>query len=612
MHSNEYTPEDFPRDRALPFFAEAGYAELADVLPMPKCATRRQENVMAGIVAGMAHHVRMRPADQFISYSRDHSVYPGQQVYYGEDWGYGPVVGSIDTLADNGWFSVHDRKKQMSVAQGQQSRFVVDPAKFQGITLPKTKKSVGELIRLRDRKERVLMPYKETEVVDRMRKFVAKINGHLQAADIEFTGGVRRDGSVVYFENIDEQDGRLKTSAVDLEDISLYRVFSDVWSLGGRFYGGCWQGIPKGQRKHFIIDGESVVEHDYKNNHPSILYIAEGKPLDLESGYDAYDIAGFQNQRLACKRALNIMLNARDYGRAVGKIKEYVASGTYEEAKELVEALKVKHADISHYFFSDVGLKLQRMDADMCQQVLNEMTVKRGETVMPIHDSFIVRASATDELARVMSAVFNKCTTNIQNSSFLSKASGRTVLNMGASRGVCRPVVGRARAADSDSESNRNRRENQNRKTAGARKNGKTKSQDKKTGGAMRRFVRIKKRVGTAAIGTEQFISTAVAVVEQESHPAKPMECIRDVQTSVGKANAPYLTVDPVSDCSAHKPSPFVDMLVEAEVELAREDEKRKALIRKYRRPAFLTQGGGGSKTSTAERKTEDRTGVRP
>ncbi|TAW73032.1 hypothetical protein ELI16_14340 [Rhizobium ruizarguesonis] len=555
MHSNEYTSSDFPRDRALPFFGEASYAELAEVLPMPKCATKRQENVMAGIVAGMAHHVRMRPADRFISYSRDRSVYPGQEVYYGNDWGYGPVVGSIDTLADNGWFSVHDRKKQMSVAQGQQSRFIPDPAKFTGIALPKTKKSVGELIRLRDRKERVLIPYKETEAVNRMRKFVSKINGHLQTADIQFTGGVRRDGSVVYFENIDEQDGRLKTSAVDLEDMELYRVFNDAWTLGGRYYGGCWQGMPKGERKNFVIDGESVVEHDYKNNHPSILYIAEGKPLDLDSGYDAYDIGGFQDQRLACKRALNIMLNARNYKKAVGAVREHVASGTYKEAKELVEALKVKHAAIAHHFFSDVGLKLQRLDAEMCREVLNEMTVKRGETVMPIHDSFIVRASAADELARVMSSVFNRCTANVTNSSFVSKTFDHTILNTGASLPGGRVGVSSACVADSDSESesetrrNRKKIQNRNRKAACTRNTGKTKSQDKTTGGgAMRRFSRIKTRtVETASTDMAQSISTTPSLVEQENRPARPVKLIRDVQTSVDTANALEQAVVPVS-----------------------------------------------------------------
>ncbi len=572
MHSNEYTTSYFPRDRALPFFGDASYAELAAVLPMPKCSTKRQENVMAGIVAGMAHHVRMHPADEFISYSRDHSVYPGQEIYYGADWGYGPVVSSIDTLADNGWFLVHDRKKQQAKAIGQQSRFIVDPAKFLGIALPKTRKSVGELIRLRDRKERVLIPFRETETVARMRRFVAKINCHLQVADIEFTGGDRRDGSVVYFDNFDEAEGRVKTSAVDIEDTSLYRVFSDVWSLGGRFYGGAWQGVPKGERKHFIIDGENVVEHDYRNNHPSILYIAEGKPLDLESGYDAYDIDGFRDQRLACKRALNIMLNARDYGKAVGAVREHVASGTYEEAKELVEAVKIKHADISHYFFSDVGLKLQRMDADMCQQVLNEMTVKRGETVMPIHDSFIVRASGADELVRVMADVFTKCTANIQNSSFVSKTSGRTILNTGAFRGVCGPVVRGAFAADSESR--------RNRKTAGTRKiDGNTKTQKTtKTGGTMRRFNRIRtKTVETAPrTDTAEPVCTLLPVVEQEKRLEKAVECIRDAQTSVDMGKTAERIVCTVSDASPHNCVQFVDLLVDMVKDEGSVTERRK------------------------------------
>lgn len=531
----EYNTPEFPRDRALPFFSEASYSDLAAVLPMPKCATRRQENVIAGIVAGMAHHVRMRPAEQFISYSRDHSVYPGQEIYYGSDWGYGPVVGGIDKLESEGWFLVHDRKKQQRTAIGQQSRFIPNPEKFHGITLPKTKKSLGELIRLRDRKDKVLIPYHETEAVARMRKFVAKVNAHFSDADIQFTGGVRRDGSICYFENVDQQDGRLKTSAVDLDDIELYRVFSDVWSLGGRYYGGCWQNMPKGERKHFILDGEEVIEHDYKNNHPSILYLAEGKPLDLDSDYDAYDIAGFRDQRLACKRALNIMLNAKGYGSAVGAIREHVASQTYEEAKELVEAVKVKHEAISDYFFSDVGLKLQRLDAEMCGAVMNEMTIKRGVTCMPLHDSFMVPASAAYELVRVMSSVFNKHTAIITNSSFVSKTSGKTILNTGTSLRVALPVgkLPCSVAKDSESESRPNRKKIQNRNPKTAGKKGKTKTRTEGTKNM--RWERLKRKTVTAQTTDT---NTTASTIELGNTSVKAVECIQGAQMSLDMGNA--------------------------------------------------------------------------
>lgn len=529
---------------------------------------------MAGIVAGIEHHCRMRPVDQFISYSRDHSVYPGQEIYYGSDWGHGPVVSGIDKLADGGWFHIHDRKKQQKTAIGQQSRFIPDPAMFKGLTLAKTRKSVGELIRLRNRKDKVLIPYRETEAVARMRKFVAKVNTHLRVADIRFEGGARRNGSVVYFENFDEQDGRLKTSAVDLDDVELYRVFSDVWSLGGRYYGGAWQGVPKGERKHFILDGERVIEHDYKNNHPSILYIAEGKPLDLNSDYDAYEIEGFRDQRLACKRALNIMLNARDYGKAVGAVREHVASHTYEEAKELVEALKIKHEAISHYFFSDVGLNLQRLDAEMCGAVLNEMTLKRGVTCMPLHDSFVVAASAADELVRVMSSVFNKHTANITNSSFVSQASGKTVLNTGAFLGVALPVGGlpRSVARNSESESGRNRKkiqiQNLSPKTAGAK--GKTKT--RKEGSKNVRWERLKRKTVTAQTANT---STTTSAAVRENTPENVVECIRDAQTSVDMGNTVERTVDTISDGYTHGGSPFVDLLVKTGVEFEQEDERR-------------------------------------
>lgn len=578
-----YTPE-FPRDRALPFFSEASYSDLAAVLPMPKCETRRQENVLAGIVAGMAHHCRMRPADQFISYSRDHSVYPGQEIYYGSDWGYAPVVGGIDKLDNEGWFLEHDRKKQQHKAIGQQSRFTPNPDMFKAVTLPKTKKSVGELIRLRDRKDKVLTPYRETEAVARMRKFVAKVNAHLRDADIEFTGGVRRDGSVCYFENVDQQDGRLKTSAVDLDDVELYRVFSDFWSLGGRFYAGSWQSVPKGERRNYILDGETVREHDYKNNHPSILYIAEGKPLDLDSDYDAYDIAGFKDQRLACKRALNIMLNARGYGAAVGAVREHVASQSYEEAKELVEAVKIKHKAISHYFFSDVGLKLQRLDAEMCGAVLNEMTIKRGVTCLPLHDSFMVPASAADELVRVMSSVFNKHTANVTNSSFVSETSGKTLLNTGASLRVAVPVGGLpcSAAKNSESESQRNRKKirNRNPKTAGTK--GKT-----ETGTKGKKNVRWERLKRKTVIAQTTDTNTDASAVEQENTPVKAVERIRDAQVSVDMGNAVECTVGPLSDGSTHKPSSFVDALFEAEAEFEKEDERREDLKRRFGRPSF-------------------------
>ena len=45
---------------------------------------------------------------------------------------------------------------------------------------------------------------------------------------------------------------------------------------GGRFYGGWWQEVPKGYRQYIVMNGKPMVEYDYANLHPRILYAEAG------------------------------------------------------------------------------------------------------------------------------------------------------------------------------------------------------------------------------------------------------------------------------------------------------------------------------------------------
>ena len=57
----------------------------------------------------------------------------------------------------------------------------------------------------------------------------------------------------------------------------LHRVFNDPdLQTGGRFYGGWWQNIPREYRQHLAVNGKRMVELDYSNQHPSILYAQAG------------------------------------------------------------------------------------------------------------------------------------------------------------------------------------------------------------------------------------------------------------------------------------------------------------------------------------------------
>lgn len=418
-------PNASPRDRSLPFFAGADYDEINRALPLPACSSRRQRDAMAAIVAGMLHHARLRRSDQWISYARDRSRYTGQGFYYGNAYGYAPVVGAIDRLAAAGFFCEHDRKAQTKVATGIQSRFRPNAAFLLGHETPRITKPVGQLIRLRDRKTRSLVPFRETKSIARMQTFVSRINRHIAQTDIQFHGGQTRDGTICHFVR----------HSVDLADMCLYRVFNGGWSMGGRFYGACWQSMKKEDRLKFTIDGEAVVEHDYRSLHPRILYTLLGR-IDLDwDSYDAYSIPGFTDQRKACKRAFNIMLNSRAENDAVGAVAEHVRSGSFVEAHDLIEAIKSAHPGLGRLFHSDIGIKLQRLDSEMCHDVLDAMVLQREITTLPIHDSFIVPVSAGTELVQVMETVFHRVVgrNNIRDLVDFSVFYPKTILHNGGS-----------------------------------------------------------------------------------------------------------------------------------------------------------------------------------
>ena len=85
---------------------------------------------------------------------------------------------------------------------------------------------------------------------------------------------------------------------------------------GGRFYGGWWQNIPKEYRHHLAVNGKKMVELDYSNQHPSILYAqaAEIRPADcyadvVPSSSLPQDVTK-KELRSAVKAAFNAMLNS--------------------------------------------------------------------------------------------------------------------------------------------------------------------------------------------------------------------------------------------------------------------------------------------------------------
>lgn len=376
------------RDKPLSFHWKADYAALADVLDLPSCRSGRGETAMASIVFDAALTARADPGRR-ISYSRRKAFYAAAGRYHGTGYGYDSVVQAVDALVEAGHLVEHDRVKG-GRATGWQSSF--RPADhLADAVLPKAERHIGELVRLKDREDR-LVAYRDTERTMRDRRFLEAVNERIAAADIRLDApGAVLDGHVLRF-------GR---HAVYPDMKTLYRVFNGGWTLGGRMYGGWWQQVRSDDRQHFTIDGGATCEEDYQQLHPRLLYAMAGCRLDG----DAYTLDGWD--RKLCKRAFNIIVNAKSYHAARGALLSYVHDDE-RQAAALIREMKRRHAPVARHFHSGIGIRLQYLDSEMAKAVLTELTVKKGIAVLPIHDGFVVREEHRQDLLAAMEAAFSR------------------------------------------------------------------------------------------------------------------------------------------------------------------------------------------------------------
>lgn len=176
---------------------------------------------------------------------------------------------------------------------------------------------------------------------------------------------------------------------------NLHRVFNyRRFDHGGRFYGGFWQNVPKEYRRFITINGMPTVEVDFSNMQLAMLYARIEQQLEG----DAYDIDGFGREfRPLVKTATLKMINAQ--GGIQSPRKSALPKGV--SWKDLREAILVKHKPIAEFFGSGEGIRLQRLDSDIAEDVMIRM-MDRGIPVLPIHDSFIVAEGYADELSATM------------------------------------------------------------------------------------------------------------------------------------------------------------------------------------------------------------------
>ena len=85
-------------------------------------------------------------------------------------------------------------------------------------------------------------------------------------------------------------------------------------------------------------------------------------------------------------------------------------SGKYPKGvkiKPLLESFCQRHEPIREYFFTGIGVFLQRTDATFTEHVLSHF-VRTGTLVLPVHDSFMVASSHEQELLSVMEDTYRR------------------------------------------------------------------------------------------------------------------------------------------------------------------------------------------------------------
>jgi len=377
------------RDKPLSFHWKTLDDTWLDALGLPPARSDKERRARNAILTEAAIVGRAEP-DRWISYSRARDFYARKRRYHGTAYTYRTVLPIIDAFAAEGLLE-HDKKRPGS--RGWQSRFRATPASLATVEKPlPVLYEPFETVRLKDRDGHLLDYHRGTAFTEAARRFLIEFNEALAATDIALKApGAVHDGNVI----------RCGEHVVYPAMQALWRVFNrGKFTLGGRFYGGWWQQVRKADRAFLEINGEAVAEPDYEQLHPRMLYAQAGKPL----AGDAYTLDGWE--RPLAKKAFNILINANTPEAAVRAVTQEIGGqGARKKAERLIADIKRRHRPIEPYFHSGEGLRLQRKDSDMAEQVM-KTGLSQGFVFLPIHDSFVTPERYEGAVKEEMEAAF--------------------------------------------------------------------------------------------------------------------------------------------------------------------------------------------------------------
>jgi hypothetical protein len=189
---------------------------------------------------------------------------------------------------------------------------------------------------------------------------------------------------------------------------SMHRVFNIDFKQGGRFYGDRWRQMSLNERLSLKIDDFPVVECDFDAFHPTILYALNG----IQYNGDPYELRQYSTEcRAISKKALLMFMNTGDPETTRKSIQWEINKKKLKKPAELsnlktfIDALVDKHEAIKNHFNKSLGLRLQRLDSDICDDIHMHF-YRRGIPVLSVHDSFIIPTEFEKKLKKEMEEAF--------------------------------------------------------------------------------------------------------------------------------------------------------------------------------------------------------------
>jgi hypothetical protein len=225
-------------------------------------------------------------------------------------------------------------------------------------------------------------------------------------------------------------------------DVQVVKVYNESsFNKGGRTYvvGKDSCVLEKENRKVLTFNDEHTVECDFKSLHPRLVATIVGTHIPLNHDPYGLDVDGYTSKalRTICKLIVLCVFNAKDMYSAMKAVNNELNKMTHvddngnevslvsywKDAKLVPEFLELKYLCnklldhnpyMREYAFTGCGLDLQNLDSRIMDIVIEHFTFK-GEFVLPVHDSIVIRESLKDEAVEVMTRAFAQVMGNADN-----------------------------------------------------------------------------------------------------------------------------------------------------------------------------------------------------